>query len=72
MNQVAALAWSPASDRKIYAIWIAVVWAAILVGFGMDFARYVGEAPPPPFILHFHAAVYVLWIIAGIRPRTSG
>ncbi len=28
----------------------------------MDLARYVGEAPPPPFILHFHAAVYVLWL----------
>ena len=62
MQQVAATAWSPASDRKIYAVWIGAVWAAILAGFGMDFARYAGEAPPPPFILHVHAAVYVLWL----------
>ena len=62
MQRVAATAWSPASDRKIYAVWIGVVWAAILAGFGMDFARYAGEAPPPPFILHVHAAVYVLWL----------
>ncbi len=62
MQQVAATAWSPASDRKIYAVWVGVVWAAILAGFGMDFARYVGEAPSPPFILHIHAAVYVLWL----------
>lgn len=39
-----------------------MVWAAILAGFGLDFARYQGEAPPPPFILHFHAAVFVLWL----------
>jgi len=43
-------------------VWIGVVWAAILAGFGLDFARYQGEAPPPPFILHFHAAVFVLWL----------
>jgi hypothetical protein len=62
MQHVSAAAWSPAGDRKIYVVWIAVVWAAILAGFGMDFARYVGEAPPPPFILHVHAALYVLWL----------
>jgi hypothetical protein len=60
VHQVAATAWSPASDRKIYIVWVGLVWAAILAGFGMDFARYVGEAPPPPLILHAHAAVYVL------------
>jgi hypothetical protein len=43
-------------------VWIALVWAAVLAGFGLDFARYLGESPPPPFILHFHAAVYVLWL----------
>jgi hypothetical protein len=62
VQQVAATAWSPASDRKIYILWIGVVWAAILAGFGMDFARYQGEAPPPPSVLQFHAAVYVLWL----------
>jgi hypothetical protein len=43
-------------------VWIGVVWVAILAGFGMDFARYVGEAPAPPVILHVHATVYVLWL----------
>ena len=62
MQQVAAAAWSPASDRKIYVVWIGVVWAAILTGFGLDFVRYLGETPPPPFILHVHAAVFVLWL----------
>ena len=49
MQQIAAAAWSPASDRKIYLVWIGVVWVAILAGFGLDFARYQGEAPPPPW-----------------------
>jgi hypothetical protein len=62
VQQVTATLWSPASDRKIYVVWIGVVWAAILTGFGMDFARYQGELPPPPFILHAHAAVFVLWL----------
>jgi hypothetical protein len=39
-----------------------MVWAAILAGFGLDFTRYLGEGPPPPFILHIHAAIYVLWL----------
>ena len=28
----------------------------------MDFARYLGEAPPPSIILNVHAAVFVLWL----------
>ncbi|MDP8985302.1 MAG: hypothetical protein M3N97_09695 [Pseudomonadota bacterium] len=62
MQHVSETPWSPAGDRKIYAVWIGVVWAAVLVGFGMDFARYVGEAPSPPFILNAHGAIYVLWL----------
>jgi len=62
MQPVAATVWSPSSDRKIYALWIGLVWAAVLAGFGLDVVRYLGEAPPPPVILHVHAAVYVLWL----------
>jgi hypothetical protein len=54
--------WSPASDRKIYGVWIGIVWAVMLAGFGLDFSRYLGESPAPPFILHIHAAVYGLWL----------
>lgn len=62
MQHMPEAPWSPAGDRKIYALWIGVVWAAVLAGFGMDFARYVGEVPPPPFILNAHGAIYVLWL----------
>jgi hypothetical protein len=54
--------WSPASDRKVYGVWIALVWVGMLCGFGLDFTHYLGETPAPPFLLHFHAAVYVLWL----------
>jgi len=57
-----ATRWSPASDRKIYGVWLAVVWTAVLAGFGMALSRYLGETPSAPFILHFHAAIYVLWL----------
>jgi hypothetical protein len=62
VKHVAVAAWSPASDRKIYIVWIGVIWAAILTGFGLDFVRYLSEGPSPPFILHVHAAVFVLWL----------
>jgi hypothetical protein len=60
--RTAAAPWSPASDRAIYGVWIGIVWAAVLVGFGLDFTRYLRETPAPPFILNLHAAVYVLWL----------
>ena len=50
-------------DRKIYIVWIGLVWAAILAGFGLDFTRFLGESPPPPLILHLHAGLYVSWLI---------
>jgi hypothetical protein len=54
--------WHPRSDRKAYIVWMGVVWAAVLTGFGLDFTRYLGETPPPPAILHFHGMVYVVWL----------
>ena len=51
------------TDRNAYVVWMAIVWIAILGGFGLDLKRYLGETPPPPSILHIHAAVYVVWLI---------
>jgi FtsH-binding integral membrane protein len=55
--------WAPARDRKIYILWIALIWAGMIAGFPADMARYLGESPPPPFILHFHGAIYFLWLV---------
>jgi hypothetical protein len=51
------------SDRKAYIVWMAIVWAAILGGFGIDFLRYLHETPPPPLVLHIHGAAYVVWLV---------
>jgi len=59
----AAATWPPRSDRKAYIVWMALVWAGTLVGFGLDLSRYFGETPAPPAILHIHGAVYLAWLI---------
>lgn len=59
----AAVDWSPRSDRKAYIVWMGLVWAAVLVGFGLDLSRYFGEAPAPPAILHLHGLVYMAWMV---------
>ncbi len=59
---VAVRTWDPRSDRKAYLAWIGFIWAAILLGFGLDFTRYMGERPAPPLILNLHGAVYVVWL----------
>jgi hypothetical protein len=51
------------TDRTAYIVWMAVIWAAMLGGFGLDFKRYMGETPPPPNILHIHAAVNIFWLV---------
>lgn len=55
--------WAPARDRKIYIVWIALIWAGMIAGFPPDLARYFGEKPPPPFILHFHGVAYFVWLL---------
>jgi hypothetical protein len=59
----AGATWHPRSDRKAYIVWMGVVWAGTLTGFGLDFGRYLGETPAPPAILHIHGAVYAAWLI---------
>jgi len=54
---------APRTDRTAYVVWMSIIWAAMLAGFGLDFTRYLHEAPPPPPILHIHGAVYVIWLI---------
>ncbi|QUD88528.1 hypothetical protein [Phenylobacterium montanum] len=50
------------ADRKITLVWILSIWAVVLFGFGADFARFLHEAPAPPFILGLHGAFSVTWL----------
>jgi hypothetical protein len=51
-----------APDRKIYVVWIALIWTVMICGFGLDLGRFRAEPAPSP-LLHVHAAVYVLWLV---------
>jgi len=54
--------WDSRTDRKVYLVWMACIWAAMALGFSLDIARYMGERPAPPLILHLHGALYVAWL----------
>lgn len=58
----APIRWDPRTDRKAYIVWMGLVLMGFLAGFGLDFARYLGETPAPPPILHVHGALYVTWL----------
>jgi len=57
-------AFLPIRDRRIYILWIVLVWAGMVVGFVPDMTRYLAETPAPPIILHLHGAFYFLWLVA--------
>jgi len=57
-------AFLPAQDRGVYVVWIALIWAGMLGGFVPDLKNFLSESPPPPVVLHAHAVVYTLWLVA--------
>lgn len=63
MRDRRAAARPPPSDRGIYVLWISWIALACALGFGGDFSSYLSERPPPPLLLHVHAAAYVLWLL---------
>jgi hypothetical protein len=55
--------WKPGPDRRIYILWMALVWAGMLAGFLPDFGRFQAEAPKPPFVLNLHGVVFTAWLV---------
>ncbi len=55
--------WSPREDRVPSAVWLAILWAGMIAGFGMDLPRYLHQKPPAPTIVHVHAAVFTVWML---------
>lgn len=62
MRTNAQMLWAPASDCRASLVWIGIVWVAVAAGFILDFAEYASEQLAPPFILHFNAVVFLLWL----------
>lgn len=55
--------WSAREDRVPSAVWLGLLWAGMLAGFGTDFARFLHETPAAPGILYVHAAVFSTWML---------
>lgn len=56
-------AWPSREDRIPSAVWLAILWAGMIAGFGTDASRYLHSKPPPPVIVHVHAAVFTVWML---------
>jgi hypothetical protein len=51
-------------DRNFYLVMVALAWLGILRGFGGEIlARAAHNAAPYPVIVHFHAVIFVLWLV---------
>lgn len=63
MLRIATTGGSVLKDRKIYIVWLALIWATVVVGFFPDFPRFRSEAPSPPPILYLHGGIFLLWLV---------
>ena len=52
--------WNPSEDRISSAVWLGILWIGMLLGFGLDAKRFLGQHPP--FLLHLHATVFTGWM----------
>lgn len=55
--------WSAREDRSAFVVWLGLLWAAILAGFGTDMSRFLHEAPPAPKVVDVHAFVFSCWML---------
>jgi hypothetical protein len=55
--------WPSREDRVPSAVWLAILWAGMIAGFGTDASRYLHLKPSPPVIVHVHAAVFTVWML---------
>lgn len=52
--------WPSQEDRIPSAVWLAILWVGMILGFGLDAKFFLGQNPP--LILHAHAAVFTIWM----------
>ncbi|HWF00215.1 MAG TPA: hypothetical protein VG248_10505 [Caulobacteraceae bacterium] len=55
-------AWSPTGDRRIYPVWLAILWVGTVAGFGLDIPGFLKQQPPAGLIVHIHALAMVGWM----------
>ncbi len=54
--------WSARDDRTPSAVWLGILWAGMIAGFGVDFSGFVKQLPPPPKVIWVHAFVFTVWM----------
>lgn len=54
--------WNARDDRFPSAVWLAILWVSMIVGFGLDLHRFRHETPPAPTVLYVHAFVFTGWM----------
>jgi hypothetical protein len=55
--------WAGRDDRIASVVWLGVLWIGMILGFAVDFPRYLRENPPAPLIVHLHAVVFSTWML---------
>lgn len=56
--------WNPREDRKIYLVWLGLMWTGLIAGFGLDIRYYfLKEVPQPAWVVYVHAAVFTTWML---------
>ena len=54
--------WSARDDRAPSAVWLAILWVGIVVGFGLDLRHFQHEYSRVPRVLYAHAIVFTGWM----------
>ena len=51
-------------DRNFFLGYLSLIWMVLLAGFVPDMIHHVqAHQPPYPLVVHFHAAVFVGWLV---------
>lgn len=56
--------WDRRDDRKVYLVWVGLMWAGLIAGFGVDIPYYfLTEMPRPAWVIYVHGAVFTGWMV---------
>jgi hypothetical protein len=56
--------WAPRpQDRTACLVLLILLWLGVAGGFGLDLPSFFAETPSAPRIVHFHAVVFVGWMV---------
>jgi hypothetical protein len=55
--------WNARDDRAPFAVYLGILWAAMIAGFGVDLPRFLHQTPPAPPSIRVHAFVFTGWML---------